>query len=85
MTQIERRQARIRRIKHKTTLKMARDEDVATTPDVHYQIGKSENRHEHIPSFLQAHEGDPAIQVSSISLPVQNLANRLSRTFFTPS
>jgi len=82
MTQIERRQACIRRIKHKTALKAARDED---TPDIHYQIGKSKNCHEHIPSFLQAHKGDPAIQVSSISLPVQNLANRLSRTFFTPS
>jgi hypothetical protein len=79
MTQIERRQACIRRIKHKTALKAARDED---TPDIHYQIGKSENRHEHIPSFLQAHEGDPAIQVGSISLPVQNPANRLSRTFY---
>ena len=63
------------------TSKTARDEDVATTPDVHYQIGLSENRHEHIPSFLQAHEGDPAVKAGSISLFVQNPANLLSRTF----
>jgi len=70
MTRIERRQARIRRIKHKTTStsKAACEKDIATTPDVHYHIGKSENRHEHIPSFLRAHEGDPAVLVRFIYL-----------------
>jgi hypothetical protein len=41
-------------------------EDVATTADIHFHIGASQNIHEHIPSFLHAHEGDPAIQVCSI-------------------
>jgi hypothetical protein len=66
MTQIERRQARIRRIQHKMTSKTPRDKSIALTPDAHYQIGLSENCHEHIPSFLQAHKGDPAIQVRCI-------------------
>jgi biotin synthase-related radical SAM superfamily protein len=63
MTRIERRQARIRRIKHKLTKKRAQAEDVATAPDAHHHIGSSQNRYEHIPSFLRAREGDPAIQV----------------------
>jgi hypothetical protein len=63
MTQIERRQARIRRIKQKMISKTAQAEDIAAVPDVQYHIGKSQNHHEHIPSFLQAHEGDPAIRV----------------------
>jgi hypothetical protein len=66
MTQIERRQARIRRIKHKLTQKRAQAEDVATTPDAHHHIGSSQKRHEHIPTFLRAHEEDPAILVSVV-------------------
>lgn len=66
MTRIERRQARIRRIKHKLTARSAQNEDVATSPDAHHHIGLSQNRHEHIPSFLHVHEGDPATQVCAI-------------------
>jgi hypothetical protein len=63
MTRIERRQARIRRIKSKMVTNRAEVEDVATSPEAHYHIGSSQNRHEHIPTFLHQHEGDPAIQV----------------------
>jgi hypothetical protein len=63
MTRIERRQARIRRIKHKLLPTRAQTEDVAAVLDVHHHIGKSQNRHEHIGTFLRANEGDPAIKV----------------------
>jgi hypothetical protein len=66
MTRIERRQARIRRIKHKLTAKMAQVENVASAPEAHHHIGSSQNRYEHIPSFLHAHEGDPAILVCAV-------------------
>lgn len=62
MTKIERRQTRIRRIKQKLSNEI-HTEDVATTPDAHHHIGLSENRYEHIGSFLNAHSGDPAIEV----------------------
>jgi hypothetical protein len=62
MTQIERRQTRIRRLKHKISDR-PEPEDVATTPAAHHHIGSSQNRPEHIPTFLRANEGDPAIQV----------------------
>jgi hypothetical protein len=63
MTRIERRQARIRRLKHKLLSKRVPLEHVAIVPDAHHHIGSSEKCPEHIPSFLRAHEGDPAIKV----------------------
>ena len=67
MTQIERRQTRIRRIKHKLMSTRAQVEVVATAPEAHHHIGISQKRHEHIPSFVRDREGDPAVQVSTIS------------------
>jgi hypothetical protein len=74
MTQIERRQTRIRRIKRKLMSTGAQVEVVATNAEVHHHIGASQNHHEHIPSFVHGHEGDPAVQVSSSSR-VRNLAD----------
>jgi hypothetical protein len=64
LTQIERRQARIRRIrqKHQATTKITR-ENVANTPDEHHHIGKSEKCFEQVGDFLQSHTGDPAVKV----------------------
>jgi hypothetical protein len=61
LTQIERRQARIRRIKQKC--RQNRNERVANTPEAHHHIGRSENQFEHIGTFLNAHAGDPAVKV----------------------
>ena len=63
ITQIERRQARIRRIKHKLASTRAQAEDVATDPNVRYHIGSSQSRHEHVGTFLRQTEGDPATNV----------------------
>lgn len=80
ITRIERRQARIRRIKHKLTARRAQSEDVATSPDAHHHIGSSQKHHEHIPSFLQVHKGDPAIQVCAI-FTHSNIANACLELF----
>ena len=63
MTQMERRQARIRRIKHRLSSTRAQAEHVAAESEAHYHIGVSQNRHKHIGTFLRFHEGDPAINV----------------------
>jgi hypothetical protein len=67
MTQIERRQARIRRLKHKLGSAGVQAEDIATSPDAHYHIGSSQKHSQHIPGFLHAHKGDPAIQVCALN------------------
>lgn len=61
LTRMERRQTRLRRIKQKLSTS-TRVEDVATTPDAHHHIGLSENRYEHIGTFLRTNSGDPAIK-----------------------
>jgi len=81
MTRIERRQARIRRIKQKLKTGRAQAEDVSTAPEVHHHISSSQNRHEHIPSFLNAHEGDRAIQVCIVLTNLKCSSCR-SRTFY---
>jgi hypothetical protein len=64
LAQIERRQARIRRICEKY---QAGDWPVNQfnpgSPNGHHNIGKSQNQPENIPSFLCKHSGDPAIVV----------------------
>src|ERR1700722_11943953 len=64
MTQIERRQVRIHRIRkrHEEAGKSP-NEEVPCTPDVHHGIAKSQNFPESIPNFLHKHAGDPAIKV----------------------
>jgi hypothetical protein len=39
---------------------------VGNTPQEHHHIGVSQNRFEHIGTFLRQHAGDPAVQVLSI-------------------
>jgi hypothetical protein len=64
LTQIEWRQARIRRIKQNLGSKIdVPSDDVATTPDVHHHIGLSENHPKHIGTFLRTYSDDPAVQV----------------------
>jgi hypothetical protein len=66
MAQIERRQARLRRIRRQLPTHMIKQrEPVVKSPEEHHHIGFSQNNHEHIGTFLQKHTGDPAIQVSA--------------------
>jgi hypothetical protein len=67
MVQIERRQARIRRIRRERQQAgnpLTIDSDVAFSPTSRYQLGSNQNYPEQIPLFLQRHAGDPAIKVS---------------------
>jgi hypothetical protein len=65
MTQIERRQARLRRIRARYRMAgKSLDEDVATTPEAHHCIGISQNHPENATLFVQNHKGDPAIKVT---------------------
>lgn len=61
LAEIERREARIRRIRMR--LGRARGERVPTSLEEHHHIGKSQNQFEHIGSFLRRNSGDPAIKV----------------------
>jgi len=66
LTQIERRKARIRRIRAKILEDggyVCDPEEVASTPLEHHHIGLAQNRYEHIGTFLRKHTGDPAVQV----------------------
>jgi hypothetical protein len=65
LTQIERHQARIRRIRAQTGVHCSH-EHVASTPQEHHHIGISQNDHEYIGTFLRDNAGDPAIQVCKI-------------------
>lgn len=67
ITKIERRQARIRRIKHRIDVKGGR-EQVSKDPEAHHHIGKSQNHFEHIGTFLQVNSGDPAVKVMFLRL-----------------
>lgn len=68
MTRIERRQARIRRIRERlNTNRNASAETVmgtlSSSPDARYHIGKTQNQPEHIIAFVQRHTEDPAVKV----------------------
>lgn len=68
MAQIERRQARLRRIRARNYAEgNPEKEAVAISPEVHHSIGKSENHPEHIGSFVQKNLGDPAVKVFSLN------------------
>jgi hypothetical protein len=69
MTNIERRQTRIRRLKERLAKSdAAPDFDIAHTPDMHHHIGKSQNDPEHIGLFVHRHAGDPAVKVGYVTL-----------------
>jgi hypothetical protein len=74
MTQIERRQAHIRRIRARfqETGKII-DEDVATSPEAHHVIGISQNFPDHIPVFLHKNREDPAIKAMCPSISPKTL------------
>jgi hypothetical protein len=65
MAQIERRQARIRRIKDRIykSGNAFSSEQSACNLDTHTKIGVSENDPQHIGLFLQKYTGDPAVKV----------------------
>ena len=66
MTRIERREARIRRIRTQNFTERkdpASCKEVAVTPEVHCHIGKSEALPEHIGHFVMDRSGDPAVYV----------------------
>lgn len=62
ITQIERRQARIRKIKRGRSI--AHQENVPTAADIHHQIGRSQREFHDIGVFLRDRTGDPALSVS---------------------
>lgn len=64
MAQIERRQARIRRI-HSRHFPEMKAQTVRSNimPDVHHHVGTSEACWENVRLFVQKHSGDPAVKV----------------------
>ena len=67
MTQIERRQARVRRIRARNfKVNKPETENVPRDPDTHHHIGKSQNEPEHVSLFVQKYEGDPAVKVRAV-------------------
>ena len=71
MAGIEWCEARVRHIRNANNLSHMDtniEEVVASTPDAHYHIGKSQNSPENIVMFLRDHSGDPAIKVGQLSL-----------------
>jgi hypothetical protein len=67
MTRIERRQARVRRIRPQPSECLPSDKDCAVTPEAHHTIGMTENFSEHLGLFIQKYAGDPAIEVRSLN------------------
>jgi hypothetical protein len=57
-------------------------EDVTHDPGVQYNIGKSQKRPVHIPTFLQKNEGDPAIKVNSLCILLLVCADPSRRIFY---
>ncbi|KAG0693482.1 hypothetical protein DFH29DRAFT_1007258 [Suillus ampliporus] len=64
MTSIERCEACICRIHDKQSSYGAvnEEEEVATSPEARFHVGKSQNYPENILLFLQRHSGDPAVK-----------------------
>lgn len=70
LAQIERREARLRRINSKLpnsrrsrTSRWRKAARKPISPQVHHHIGRSEDVYEHVGTFLRQRSGDPAIQV----------------------
>ena|ERR1700722_1958804 len=61
LTQIERRQTRIRHLRYQ--LGTSKNESIPRAPHAHHIIGETQNDPESIPTFLQKHAGDPAVKV----------------------
>jgi hypothetical protein len=64
LAQIEQREARLRRIRTRFSAEhQIQSEVVGSAPQEHHHLGISQNRFEHIGTFLRHHAGDPAIHV----------------------
>lgn len=68
LTQIERRQARIRRIKQQNSVneahtKLSPPPEIATRPEQHHHIGQSEDTYEEFGAFIRKYRDDPAVIV----------------------
>jgi hypothetical protein len=68
LARIERREARLRRIRAKLSKEGSGNtiEAVGNTPQEHHHIGVSQNQFEHLGTFLRDHSGDPSIKVRHI-------------------
>jgi hypothetical protein len=60
---IERRQARLRRIRQRLHKAASIIEDVPQNPKAGYQIGQSDKLPQDIGAFLRTRAGDPAVKV----------------------
>lgn len=67
ISSIEQREARIHHIHdNQSPYGAVINEEVASSPEAHFHIGKSQNNPVNIPLYLQMHLGDPATKVSAI-------------------
>lgn len=82
MSQIERRQSRISRIRTRQHIDGQRDEQVVINPSLHHWIGKSEALPKHISSFIAEHKDDPGVKVSADNLTYIISAEHATRTSF---
>jgi len=79
MAQIERREARLRKIRRLTRIQ---NETVPKTPQEHHHIGISQNQYKHIRTFLREHSGDPAVKVREINASAtHNLISFVPKNF----
>jgi hypothetical protein len=77
LTQIERREHRLRRIRVKLSAAgLFLDEPVVKRPQEHHHIGISQDHYEHVGSFLQRNSGDPAIKVGAVMEMTQKATHR---------
>jgi hypothetical protein len=85
LVQIERRQARIHRIRVQlVSAKRSPPETVASDPDVPYNIGKFQNCPVDLTQFVQMHADDPATQVLCPPSPLTVcMLMSFDRVFFT--
>lgn len=74
MTQIERRQARIRHIRERLNAAgtPAETDAGASSPTARYHVGKTQNQPEHIIAFVQKNAGDPAVKVNTYTCETNN-------------
>ena len=83
LTQIERRQARIRSIRQRLSKNQISDalDSILSHPGARYHVGKTHDWPEKITQFLQKHMEDPAIKVSKITRKVLQLTVMNNRAF----
>jgi hypothetical protein len=67
LARIERREARLRRIRAKlSNAGQLQEETVAADPQKHHHIGRSQNNYHHIGTFLRNNAADPAVKVGVV-------------------